>query len=104
MSASGNQCFCQDLCRKTSHRVTTFEYGLQGVEVEGDTPVFSGSCVIKTIIEFGDQSKDNGAGDKKNHRVELNRVGISTVLDVEDTVSHSFELHRYSPVLHPLFI
>ena len=39
---------------------------------------------------------------KKNHRVELNRVGISTVLDVEDTVSHSFELHRYSPVLHPL--
>ena len=72
MSASGTSVLSGSL-QETSHR-----------EVEGDTPVsqdlVSSNC----------------------HRVELNRVGISTVLNVEDTVSHSFELHRYSPVLHPL--
>ena len=83
MSASGTSVLSGSL-QETSHRVTTFECGLQGIEVEGDTPVsqdlVSSNC----------------------HRVELKRVGISTFLNVQDTVSHSFELHRYSPVLHPL--
>jgi hypothetical protein len=82
-SASGTSVLSGSL-QETLHRVTTFEYGLQGIEVEGDTPVsqdlVSSNC----------------------HRVELKRVGISTFLNVEDTVSHAFELHRYSPVLHPL--
>ena len=38
MSASGTSVLSGSL-QETSHRVTTFEYGLQGVEVEGDTPV-----------------------------------------------------------------
>ena len=36
------------------------------------------------------------------HRIQLQTVGTSTFLNVHDTVSHEFELHRYSPVLHPL--
>ena len=36
------------------------------------------------------------------HRTQLQTVGTSTFLNVQDTVSHGFELHRYSPVLHPL--
>ena len=83
MSASGTSVLSGSL-PETSHRVTTFECGLQGIEVEGDTPVsqdlVSSNC----------------------HRIELKRVGTSTSLNVQDTVSHSFELHRYSPVLHPL--
>ena len=61
-----------------------FDYGLQGVEVEGDAEVsqdlISSNC----------------------HRIQLQTVGTSTFLNVHDTASHEFELHRYSPVLHPL--
>ena len=38
MSASGTSVLSGSL-PETSHRVTTFECGLQGIEVEGDTPV-----------------------------------------------------------------
>jgi hypothetical protein len=38
MSASGTSVLSGSL-QETSHRVTTFECGLQGIEVEGDTPV-----------------------------------------------------------------
>ena len=66
------------------HRPVAFDYGLQGVEVEGDAEVsqdlISSNC----------------------HRIQLQTVGMSTFLNVHDTVSHEFELHRYSPVLHPL--
>ena len=66
------------------HRPVTFECGLQGSEVSGDVAVsqdlISSNC----------------------HRIQLQTVGTSTFLNVHDTVSHEFELHRYSPVLHPL--
>ena len=38
MSASGTSVLSGCL-KETSHRVTTFECGLQGINVEGDTPV-----------------------------------------------------------------
>ena len=66
------------------HRPVTFECDLQGLEVSGDVAVsqdlISSNC----------------------HRTQLQTVGTSTFLNVQDTVSHGFELHRYSPVLHPL--
>ena len=56
-----------------------FECGLQGSEVSGDVAVsqdlISSNC----------------------HRIQLQTVGTSTFLNVHDTVSHEFELHRYSP-------
>ena len=66
------------------HRPVTFECGLQGLEVSGDVAVsqdfISSNC----------------------HRIQLQTVGTSTFLNVQDTVSHEFELHRYSPVLHSI--
>ena len=46
---------CQDLIQETSHRVTTFQCGLQGMEVEGDTPVsqdlVSSNCLSNQIVK-----------------------------------------------------
>jgi len=74
MSASGTSVLSGSLL-ETSHRVTTFECGLQGIEVEGDTPVsqdlVSSNC----------------------HRIELKRVGTSTFLNVQDTVSDPTHLN-----------
>eukprot|EP00435_Cladocopium_sp_Y103_P073190 s393_g42.t1 len=35
-------------------------------------------------------------------RIHLQRVGTSTFLNVQDTISHACQLHKFSPVLHPL--
>eukprot|EP00435_Cladocopium_sp_Y103_P025396 s1103_g6.t1 len=35
-------------------------------------------------------------------RIHLQRVGTSTFLNVQDTVSHACQLHKFSPVWHPL--
>ena len=50
------------------HRPVTFEYGLRGVEVEGNA-----ACSQDLVST-------------NCHRVELKRVGISTFLNVQDTV------------------
>ena len=71
-------------CQEPLHRAVTFECGLKGVEVEGD------AAVSQDLIS------------SNCHRIQLQTVGTSTFLNVQDTVSHEFELHRYSPVLHPL--
>ena len=70
--------------QETRHRPVTFECGLQGFEVSGD------------VVVSQDTISQNG------HRIQLQTVGTSTFLNVQNTVSHAFELHRYSPVLHPL--
>lgn len=37
------------------------------------------------------------------HRIRLQKQGVSTFLNVHDTISHLCELQRFSPALHPLF-
>ena len=83
MFAAGNTDLSGTL-HEARHRPVTFECGLQGSEVSGDV------AVSQDLVS------------KNCHRIQLQAIGTSTFLNVQDTVSHSFELHRYSPVLHPL--
>ena len=67
-----------------SQRAACFDCGLQGVEVLGDQDVAS------------DPISQNC------HRIHLQKFGVSTFLNVQETVSHACQLHSFSPVLHPL--
>ena len=66
------------------HQAVNFEYGLQGVEVSCSQDVAS------------DLLSPNC------HRIHLQKFGVSTFLNLQDTVSHACQLHQFSPVLHPL--
>ena len=70
--------------QETPYRPVTFECGFQGCEVSGDV------AVSQDLIS------------PNCHRIQLQTVGTSTFLSMEDTISHACDLHRYSPVLHPL--
>ena len=63
-------------------RSACFDCGLQGDEVSGDQNVAS------DLIS------------RNCHRIHLRKFGVSTFLNVQETVSHACQLHSFSPVLH----
>ena len=75
--------YSQELRLDLLHQAVNFEYGLQGVEV---------SC---------SQDVASDLVSPNCHRVHLQRFGISTFLNLQDT-AHACQLHQFSPVLHPL--
>ena len=66
------------------HQAVYFEYDLQGKEV-------SYSQDIASDILF-----------PNCYRIHLQKFGISSFLNLQDTVSHAYQLHQFSPILHPL--
>ena len=65
-------------------RSACFDCGLQGIEVSGSQDVSS------DLIS------------RNCHRIHLQKFGVSTFLNVQETVSHACQLHKFSPVVHPL--
>ena len=74
----------RNCARTSSIGSACFDCGLQGIEVPGDQDVAS------DLIS------------RNCHRIHLQKFGVSTFLNVQETVSHACQLHSFSPVLHPL--
>ena len=66
------------------HHQTTFDCGLRGPKVRGD------DALSKDMVS------------SNFFQLFLQKLGVSTILNVHDTISHSCESQRFSPVLHPL--
>ena len=73
--------------------------GSEDVPLRGASPI---SCMLLGQAWEDDETVTDGLLSNVQNRVQVVNVETSTFLNCQETVSQSFQLERFSPVLHPL--
>ena len=73
--------------------------GSEDVPLHGASPL---SCMLLGQAWEDDETVTDGLLSNVQNRVQVVNVETSAFLNCQETVSQSFQLERFSPVLHPL--